>query len=637
MIKRVVVFYVFILLVLKLPAQNDDTIHMISGVEISAGKISAFSAGMKVEKIDSTTLAIRQGISIATLLSEQSPVFLRSYGPGGISTLSVRGTNASQSGVFWNGINLSQPNMGMTDLSRISTFEFSDLSLQSGGASALLGSGVIGGSLHLANALKFSTPVHASILTSGSSYGNIEGAFKLSAGNSRLAYNGSLSVNWDKNNFRYTDLAGNSKKLEHALSESISSIHQAEYIINRNQRLSAGFWFQSTDRQIPPTMTMSKSDQQQLDQAIRSSLQWSYSGKNQLFIIRTAFIDEKEHFQSKTELIDAFYHLNTFQTEFEYKRNLGKHLTLGSGISSRVTLADVTYYSMNECLQEGSVWLALAYFHSKTGIKSVLNLRQDFTNGYSIPFCPSLSAEIPVWKRMSASLGVSRNFRVPTMNDRFWIPGGNPDLKPENSWNLEAGIAYQMYTGESIQSRISMNVYNLIIDNLIQWVPVNAGIWSPMNVQKVWSRGIELVSKTDVKMAGFIGYFKFGYNYTPSTYRETSQEDDNLLNKQLIYIPLHKLNETFYIAKNQYYTMFSYTFTGKRYVQSDNSKSLPSFAVLDLFAGTTLKTENLNFRIQAEIRNIINTTYQSVLYYPEPGRSFSINLIISNNIKKQLR
>ncbi len=619
----------FFLLGIKISAQKCDTIQSIKGVEIRADKISSFSAGLKVQVIDSTTLSIRQGASLAILLSEQSPVFLRSYGPGGVSTLSVRGTNSSQSGVFWNGLNLTQPNMGMTDLSRISTFEFSDISLQSGGASALLGSGVIGGSLQLSNDMKFSIPLQSSVLLSGSSIGKLNGGIKLNNGNTRLAYSGSIVGEWNPNDFKYTDYSGNRVKLEHALVKSISTIHQAEYIINQNQRLSAGLWYQTTDREIPPTMTMTSSDQQQWDQAIRSSLQWTYTGEKQSFFVRSAFVDEKEHYQSENLLIDAFYHLNTLQAEFEYKRYLNKQITLGAGTSGRIIRADVPYYEVIEYQPEGSVWAALAYSHSGTGIKSVLNLRQDFSDGFQIPFCPSFTAVVPVSKRISTNFGVSRNFRVPTMNDRYWVPGGNPDLLPENSWNFQAGGSYVYQTGESIQSRIAVDIYSLQIENMIQWVPGENGIWSPENVYKVWSRGVEVSSKTDFQMYGIKGYFRFGYNFTPSTNKGTTPNGSDNINKQLIYIPLHKVVETFYAEKGKFYTMFSYSLTGKRYVQSDNEKSLPAYSLLDFYTGATFRMAKSGFRIQAEIRNLMNKTYQSVLYYPEPGISFSLNLLIS--------
>lgn len=629
MFTRVIVFILFICFVLNVSAQVNDSIHTISGVEVKANRISIFSAGLKIEKIDSTSLSIRQGASIATLLSEQYPVFIRSYGPGGVATLLIRGTNSSQSGIFWNGINLSQPNMGMTDLSRISSFEFSDISLESGGASALLGSGVIGGSLHLSNGLKYSTPLRAAGLISLATAGKMSAALKMSAGNAKLAYMGSLSGDWNQNNFYYTAFNGDRVRLEHALVKSISTIQQAEFMLNPKQRLTAGFWYQATDRQIPPTMTMNKSDQQQWDQAIRSTLQWSYTGVKQSFIARSAFIDEKEHYQSISTQIDALYHLNTYQAEFEYKRYLGKQFNIGAGTTAHLIKADIPYYQGIEHQPEGAIWTALAYSHTRTGIKSALNLRQAFAQGYTIPFCPSFSAEVPVSKSISTNLGVSRNFRVPTMNDRYWIPGGNPDLKPESSWNVEVGVAFRFNTGKTIQSKMALNIYSLIIDNMIQWIPGNNGIWSAQNVQKVWSRGIEVSSKTNFEMWGFNGYFRFGYNYTPSTYRETSVNESDILNKQLIYIPINKVVETFYAGKGQFYTMFSYSLTGKRYVQADNSKSLPAYTVLDFIAGVTLKKEKIKFRIQAEVRNMVNSTYQSVLYYPEPGRSFSFNLLIS--------
>ncbi len=629
MVLRVVVFFIFYCFVLKISAQQYDSIHTIEGVEIKADKISSFSAGLKVQKVDSTALFIRQGASIASLISEQSPVFLRSYGPGGVATLSVRGTNSSQSGIFWNGINLNQPNLGMTDLSRISTFEFSDISLQSGGASSLLGSGVIGGSLNLSNSMKFSDPVQSSVLYTASSAGRVNGGVKLTTGNTHLAYSGSIVGELNQNGFKYTDYSGNRLRLEHALVKSLSTVHQAEYILNPKQHLSAGFWFQIADRQIPPTMTMSSSDQLQWDQAIRSSLQWNYTGKKQSFLVRSVFIDEKEHYQSESALIDAFYHLNTLQTEFEFKKYINTQFTLGAGISGRLIRADVPYYSGIEYQPESSAWLALAYSHPGTGIKSVLNLRQDFSEGYKIPFCPSLTVEVPVSKRILTTFGISRNFRVPTMNDKYWIPGGNPDLLPESSWNLQAGGAYKYQKGENIQSGISLDVYSLIVDNMIQWVPGEQGVWSPQNVQKVWSRGVEIATKTDFQMYGFNGYFRFGYNYTPSTTRETSATASDIQNKQLIYIPLHKVVETFYAGKDRFYTMFSYSITGKRYVQLDNEKSLPAYSLLDFYAGATFKTSKPGYRLQAEIRNMMNKTYQSVQYYPEPGISFSINLLIT--------
>jgi len=629
MINRVLVIVLFSCFFEAVSAQKLDSIQSIKSVEITADKISIFAAGLKVQKVDSAVLSIRQGVNLATLLTEQSAVTLRSYGPGGIASLSMRGTNSSHSGVFWNGINLNQPNIGQADLSRISTFEFSDISLQSGGASTLLGSGVLGGSLHLSNNMKYSTPALASMWLSSATSGKLNGAVKFTAGSKTVAYSGSITGDWNENDFWYNSLENERKKLEHALVKTASSIHQVEMKLNAKQRISAGIWYQKTDRQIPPTMTMAESDQTQKDQALRCSVQYFYTGDKQLLSVKSAFVDEKELFQSDLALIDASYHINTFQSELEYKRFINKQITLGSGITGRLLRADVPYYEKITFQHEGSVWMGVAFSHAASGIKSALNLRQDFTKGFQIPFCPSFGINVPLSGSVTASFSVSRNFRVPTLNDRYWIPGGNPDLKPENSWNFEAGSTFKLKESKYYTSSIAINFYNLTIDNLIQWIPANSTIWSPVNIQKVWSRGAELTSKTDWKIIGFSGYFKLSYNYSPSSYRSKTSGDIQNYNKQLIYMPKHKIVEVFYVKKGTWYGMFSYSLTGKRYVLNDNSKSLPSYTKMDMYLGSSVKIKKINIRLQAEIHNLLNNQFQSVMYYPEPGRTFSISILLS--------
>jgi len=627
MCKRVRIFILFLFIVQQIHAQLPDTVLTIQGVEITADKISRFASGIKIQKIDSTILTIRLGTTMATLLNEQMPVYIRSYGPGGLSTLSMRGTNASQSGVFWNGINLNQPNIGQADLSRISTFDFTNISLQSGSASALLGSGILGGSLHVSNNLVYLSPVKTAVMISGASFGNIKGAVKIAAGGNKVAYSGSLSGDWNENSFWYNTHSGESKRLEHALVKSISTIHQAEMIVNSKQRLSAGFWYQITHRQIPPTMTMISSDQNQWDQAIRSSLQWSYVGKNQACNINTAFIDEQEHYTNQSANIDAFYHINTYQGSFDYKKYFRKYFTLGGGVASHLIKADVPYYQQVSYQNDVSLWLALAFSGPESGIKSALNLRQDFSKGYQIPFCPALNIEVPVSKRFATSFAVSKNFRIPNMNDKYWIPGGNPDLKPESSWNFEAGVSYGFMRTKYSESNFQVNFYSNIINDFIQWVPGEANIWSPQNLSKVWSRGVEVTSKSDWHIYGFKGYFTFGYNYSPSTFEgETENEGD-----QLIYTPLHKISEVFYLSKENYYALISYSFTSLRFVVSDNSKSLPGYSLLNLQTGYNFKMKKSKLRVQFEINNLMNTEYQSAQYYPEPGRSYVLNLLYTNN------
>lgn len=627
---RILALFVFIFLFTQLLAQKQDTIHLLSGVEIQENRLSTFAAGLKIDKYDSATIELRQSSNIANLLSEQSASFLRSYSPGGIATLSVRGTNSSQAAVFWNGININQPNMGMTDVSRISVFEFNSISLQSGGSSALLGSGTIGGGLMLENTLTYSLPIKISAMIAVGNPSKLSGAVKMQFGKQFLAYSGSFSASYDENNFFYTDFYKKRIRLDHAKVKSLSSLHQFEYKIDSKQKLSAGFWYQSTDRQIPPTMTMTFSDQQQKDEVIRTTLQWTYTGTRKSWIVRSAFIDEKEHYESPVALVNAKYHLTTIFTELENKTLLTKYFSMGYGASFHNIKANVDYYKGIKFQQEGAMWLAFAFAHYNKGIKSILNLRQDFSEGYRVPFCPALSGEFPIVKKISGTYSFSRNFRIPTLNDKFWIPGGNPDLKPESSWNNEIGFNWEIINASSFKAKIKIDLYHMKINDLIQWVSGSNGIWSPQNVSKVLSRGVEVVSKMDFKNSIFAYFFTLGYNYSPSTVKMTTIDANILANKQLIYIPLHKVTASAKLCKGLYYISANSRFTSKRYTVSDNSQSLPFNMVTDFYTGTSYKMQRVNLKFQFEIRNLLNEQFQSILYYPEPGRTYNLNIIITN-------
>jgi len=67
-------------------------------------KINDFSPGQKVKTVDSATLQQYQLQSMGNLLSQQEPVFVKSYGFNELATLSFRGASAAQSAVYWNGV-----------------------------------------------------------------------------------------------------------------------------------------------------------------------------------------------------------------------------------------------------------------------------------------------------------------------------------------------------------------------------------------------------------------------------------------------------------------------------------------------------------------------------------------------------
>ena len=60
-----------------------------------------------------------------------------------------------------------------------------------------------------------------------------------------------------------------------------------------------------------------------------------------------------------------------------------------------------------------------------------------------VPFTFSLGNNYKIFKWLTARASVSKVYRIPTMNDLYWTPGGNPNLLPESGYAQEGGLLIQ--------------------------------------------------------------------------------------------------------------------------------------------------------------------------------------------------
>ena len=112
---------------LRLHAQ--DTI-MLQSVEVIGDKETVETLKPLVaRKLDTLVLQSKSTSSLSDLLIQHSPVFIKTYGPGGTSTASFRGTTASHTLVLWNGFQLNAPSLGQVDFSTIPVILADDVSL----------------------------------------------------------------------------------------------------------------------------------------------------------------------------------------------------------------------------------------------------------------------------------------------------------------------------------------------------------------------------------------------------------------------------------------------------------------------------------------------------------------------------
>ena len=156
--------------------QSNDSIRTLQQINITATRLNESNETSTVQVLD-TTIARLTTSTLAEQLTREGGLFIKSYGPGSLSTLSLRGSNASQTAVLWNGINICSPMLGLFDLGLIPTFLVDEAIIQYGGSGAEQGSAAIGGAIHLNSKTKEEKGLEVNALTSAGSFGFYEGGF----------------------------------------------------------------------------------------------------------------------------------------------------------------------------------------------------------------------------------------------------------------------------------------------------------------------------------------------------------------------------------------------------------------------------------------------------------------------------
>jgi iron complex outermembrane receptor protein len=228
-----------------------------------------------------------------------------------------------------------------------------------------------------------------------------------------------------------------------------------------------------------------------------------------------------------------------------------------------------------------------------------------------------------LWLRAHAGFG----FRLPTFNQLFWNPGGNPSLSPERSFACDAGITLQ--AGEHWPS-IELGVFRHYITDKIVWAPGQGQIWRPTNVSEVLSEGLE--AAVHGCLADGVVCYRLNGQWISARKMNSSFAGDLTSGKDLVYVPALSGSGTIAVTPVPFLS-FSVIeqFMGERYTTETNDATLPAHAVTDAAVVLTVRPTGMPvMRFKFEALNLFDLEYEMVAYFPMPGRAyrFSITTIL---------
>ena len=429
-----------------LSAQIDTALHL-PAIDIAAPRLRTNPPGERTEQWDSTTLAKGLTENVAEVLSRQSGVFIKSYGLGSSATSSIRGGNAGQTSVIWNGLPLQSPMLGQLDLSLLPVSFIDQMSVRYGGNGASWGSGAIGGVITLDNHAQYGIGHQLDLRSSLGSFGRWDQQLKWQYGNQLWAGSTRLFYQQAKNDFPYSIRPDLPEKQQSHAAVLQAGLLQEVYWKNRpNQELSLQFWAQQTDRELPPLTTQTRSEATQEDAFLRTALHWKKWGQHSVLKASTGFFWEDQLYQNPLAGVDnqnRYYVLTTnLDGQWQWKTNQKFQVSLNHIYTRATTEAYDGAAQQNRLSIYGA-------FQQKWGpLLAQIGVRQEMVDGGLVPIIPNLGLEFQALSWLTFKGKLARNYRLPSLNDLYWRPGGNPDLDAESGWSTEVGAYAKWQLGK---------------------------------------------------------------------------------------------------------------------------------------------------------------------------------------------
>ncbi len=583
-----------------------DSIQQLPEVMLTDAKLIHFSKGFKLEKLNDSIVE-RNATSLTETLRYNTSIYFKENGFGMVSSPSFRGTNAAQTAVVWNGININSVFTGQTDFNTISPTNYNEIAIRSGGGGVQYGSGAVGGSIHLNNTFTFQKTATSEIGLRYGSFSSIGGNASATKAGNDYYLNMGMDFISSENDYDFVD---KNQKNQHG-----EFLRYAAHI-NGAKKLKKGVasWnseYSYNDRNFSGSLNTIGKDGYK-DIATRNL--WQLQQKIGTFTTKGSIAHLFEEYRYYPNSEQPFFDggkANTFISAFQSEVFLRKKIRL----NAKVEYTHVTAKGENVGDNSRKTLAAVILLNHKISndFSYGINVRNEFLNDFDNPILFSADANWRVSNNYSLRLNGSKNYRIPTFNDLYWFAGGNLNLKPETSYQIELGqdIAFGNFKADLAAYYISSN-------ELIKWVPTGGSIWEPVNINSARNYGLELA----------VGYFvNVGKNRTldfSANYSYTQAEDLEK-EKQLIYVPFHKATGTIHYVYKNLSGYAQVLFNGETFTTTDNSETLDGFTVFNL-GMEYLLPNNPRTTVGTRLKNVFNTYYENVAFRPMPSRNFEIFL-----------
>ena len=635
-------------------SQIDTThYHQLSGVEVVAkSRLSVTREATPLQILDRAGIE-RLGVQdLSEAVKRFSGVTVQDYGGiGGLKTVSVRSLGAKHTAVSYDGVTVTDAQSGQVDISRFSLDNVEMVSLSIGQADDIFQTARMYAS---AGALSIKTltpdfiekPFRLQLQAKGGSFGffNPSLRYEQKIGSK---YAAALNADYQRADGRYPFTFTNGSVITHEKRRN-SDVDNYRGELNlfadwhkAGKLQLKGYWFDS-ERGLPGSVILYNDYHKERLENQNGFVQAIYENR----------LNKKLAFKALGKFDYAWTRHKDFHSQYEggeqkdvytQREIYGSAGLLYSPVEAwSFSVAEDLFYNTLDATTPKCPFperltsltaLAVQYRNPRlTATVSALStfITETLETGEPAPdrkkISPAISVSYRLFPEQNVRLRASfkHSYRIPTFNDLYYDRLGNRELEPEQATQYNWGVAWS-----SSLPGLKLDYFNFTLDAYYNKVKDKIVALPTMFIWKMMNQGKVNIGGTDVNLSARFRFpaeffIQLDGSYTWQHAVDRTTKDSKIYGHQIPYTPKHAGSVSVGIENPWLNVAWAFTAVGDRYSLQQNvpENRFDGYIDQQLSFNRTFSLKHCSFRVQADILNLGNVTYDVIRYYPMPGRAF---------------
>jgi|WetSurMetagenome_2_1015567.scaffolds.fasta_scaffold01580_3 vitamin B12 transporter len=333
------------------------------------------------------------------------------------------------------------------------------------------------------------------------------------------------------------------------------------------------------------------------------------------------------------EIKEGGYFITSIGYSLRYERILSNKLGEDIDVRKNIPWTEGLQYTKGDSRLNAGVMIEQSYYGHRWQFSGGMLANYNNSRKSGITIYPGIDAGLSLTEHLSLYATLNRTLRQPTFTDLYYndpTSKGDPGLKPEEAFTVEAGVKYRKNT---LISEISFFKRNG--KNMIDWVRAdNNEIWQAMNLTNVNITGAEMSAEFDFRRSGnsFLNYLRAGYthlyaNKTSEGYQSKYLLD--ILKNKIDIVVAHKICKNISASWNFTWQDRAGGYLGYTNGVADQAET--SYKNVFLIDGRISYRIN-GFGLFLSASNIADVRYFDIGGVKEPGRWLRAGIIIEDRL-----